>query len=321
MKISLLEPIGIDVALMDELSAPLKKKGHEFVFYPEKTTDPNELYERAKDSDIVMIANNPLPDSVIEKCQNIKMLNVAFTGIDHVGLKACAEKNVTVCNAAGYSNETVSELAVGMAINVLRKINEGDKAVREGKTLASAGLMGTELGTKTVGIIGTGRIGVMTATLFKAFGCRVLGYSRTVKPEAEKAGIEYTDLETLLKESDIVSLHIPSTAETKGFLDAERIALMKPSAILINCARGAVVDNAALAEALNGGKIAGAAIDVFDMEPPIPADYPLLNAKNTLLTPHVAFASKESMIRRAKIVFDNLYAYLDGNPVNVCKIK
>ena len=99
-------------------------------------------------------------------------------------------------------------------------------------------------------------------------------------------------METLLKESDIVSLHIPSTAETKGFLDAEKIALMKPSAILINCARGAVVDNAALAEALNGGKIAGAAIDVFDMEPPIPADYPLLNAKNTLLTPHVAFASK-----------------------------
>ena len=321
MKISLLEPIGIDKALMDELSAPLIEKGHEFIFYDNKTTDTEELYNRAKDRDIVMIANNPLPDSVIERCEKIKMLDVAFTGIDHVGQKACKEKGVVICNAAGYSNETVSELAVGMAINLLRKINAGDKAVREGKTLASAGLMGTELGTKTVGIIGTGRIGIMTAKLFKAFGCRVLGYSRTKKEEAVQAGIEYTELDELLKISDIVSLHVPSTAETKGFLSRERISLMKQTAILINCARGAVVDNEALAEALNSDKIAGAAIDVFDMEPPIPADYPLINAKNTLLTPHVAFASKESMIRRAHIVFDNLYAYLDGKPVNVVDIK
>lgn len=321
MKISLLEPIGIDKALMDELSAPLIEKGHEFIFYDNKTTDTEELYNRAKDSDIVMIANNPLPDSVIERCEKIKMLDVAFTGIDHVGQKACKEKGVVICNAAGYSNETVSELAVGMAINLLRKVNAGDKAVREGKTLASAGLMGTELGTKTVGIIGTGRIGIMTAKLFKAFGCRVLGYSRTKKEEAVQAGIEYTELDELLKISDIVSLHVPSTAETKGFLSRERIDLMKQNAILINCARGAVVDNEALAEALNSDKIAGAAIDVFDMEPPIPADYPLLKAKNTLLTPHVAFASKESMIRRANIVFDNLYAYLEGKPVNVVDIK
>ena len=321
MKISLLEPIGIDKALMDELSAPLIEKGHEFIFYDNKTTDTEELYNRAKDSDIVMIANNPLPDSVLERCEKIKMLDVAFTGIDHVGQKACKEKGVVICNAAGYSNETVSELAVGMAINLLRKINAGDKAVREGKTLASAGLMGTELGTKTVGIIGTGRIGIMIAKLFKAFGCRVIGYSRTKKEEAVQAGIEYTELDELLKISDIVSLHVPSTAETKGFLSRERISLMKQTAILINCARGAVVDNEALAEALNSDKIAGAAIDVFDMEPPIPADYPLINAKNTLLTPHVAFASKESMIRRAHIVFDNLYAYLDGKPVNVVDIK
>lgn len=313
MKISLLEPIGIDKALMDELSAPLIEEGHEFIFYDNKTTDTEELYNRAKDSDIVMIANNPLPDSVIERCEKIKMLDVAFTGIDHVGQKACKEKGVVICNAAGYSNETVSELAVGMAINLLRKVNAGDKAVREGKTLASAGLMGTELGTKTVGIIGTGRIGIMTAKLFKAFGCRVIGYSRTKKEEAVQAGIEYTELDELLKISDIVSLHVPSTAETKGFLSRERISLMKQTAILINCARGAVVDNEALAEALNSDKIAGAAIDVFDMEPPIPADYPLLKAKNTLLTPHVAFASKESMIRRAHIVFDNLYAFWWGN--------
>lgn len=317
MKISLLEPIGIDKELMDELSAPLIEKGHEFAYYDNKTTDEDELYKRACDSEIVMIANNPLPNSVIQKCDKLKMLDVAFTGIDHVGQKACKEKDVMICNAAGYSNETVSELAVGMAINVLRKITNGDKAVRCGETLGSAGLMGTELNTKTVGIIGTGRIGIMTAKLFKAFGCRVIAYSRTDKDEAKKLGIEYVKLEDLFSQSDIISLHIPSTVETKKYINKERIALMKSTAILINCARGAVVDNEALADALNNGSIAGAAIDVFDMEPPIPKDYPLLHSKNTLLTPHVAFASRESMIRRANIVFKNIYTYIEGKPENI----
>ncbi|MEA4971846.1 Glycerate dehydrogenase [bioreactor metagenome] len=317
MKISLLEPIGIDKALIDKLSAPIKEKGHEFVFYDNKTTDEDELYKRACDSDIVIIANNPLPNSVIERCDKLKMLDVAFTGIDHVGQRACKEKNVMICNAAGYSNETVSELVIGMAIVVLRKITDGDKAVRNGGTLTSAGLMGTELNTKTVGIVGTGRIGIMTAKLFKAFGCRVLGFSRTERAEAKEAGIEYVNFEELLSQSDIISLHMPSTAETKNYISKERIELMKSDAILINCARGAVVDNKALADALNSGRIAGAGIDVFDMEPPIPEDYPLLHAKNTMLTPHVAFASKESMIRRANIVFKNIYTYIDGKPENV----
>lgn len=317
MKISLLEPIGIDNELIDRLAEPIRQKGHEFVYFDSKTTDEDELCKRASDSDIVIIANNPLPNGVIEKCRNLKMLDVAFTGIDHVGLSACKSKNVMICNAAGYSNETVSELVIGMAVSVLRKIPEGDRTVRNGGTLASAGLIGTELNTKTVGIIGTGRIGIMTAKLFKAFGCRVLGYSRTHKDEAVNVGIEYVELNELLTESDIVSLHIPSTEETRNYINRERIALMKSSAILINCARGAVVDNTALAEALNNDKIAGAAIDVFDMEPPIPEHYPLLHAKNTLLTPHVAFASKESMIRRANIVFKNIYTYIEGKPENI----
>ena len=120
--------------------------------------------------------------------------------------------------------------------------------------------------------------------------------------------------------SDIVSIHVPNNQETKGLISKERIAAMKPSALLINVARGAIVDNAALAEALNKSKLAGAGIDVFDMEPPIPEDYPLLHAKNTVLTPHVAFATDESMLRRAEIVFQNVEAYLAGNPENVCKL-
>ena len=127
-------------------------------------------------------------------------------------------------------------------------------------------------------------------------------------------------LEEVLSTSDIVSLNLPLNAETRGFLSADKIALMNENTIFINCARGPIVDNEALAKALNDGKLGYACVDVFDMEPPIPADYPLLQAKNTLLTPHQAFISEESMVRRAKIVFDNVTAYLDGKPVNVCKL-
>ena len=131
----------------------------------------------------------------------------------------------------------------------------------------------------------------------------------------------YVSLEELLRESDIVSLHTPSNAATRGMIGAEQIALMKPDALFINCARGPIVDSRALADALNEGRIAGAGIDVFGAEPPIPADEPLLHAKNALLTPHIAFASEESMVRRARIAFSNVYAYLKGAPENLCRLE
>ena len=318
MKISLLEPIGITNELLEELSEPLKAQGHEFVYYNTKTTDTEELYERAKDSEIVMIGNNPLPDSVISRLDKLKMLDIAFTGIDHIGQKSCLKKRVTVCNAAGYSDETVSELAVGMALSMLRKLNECDKVTHLGGTNAS--LRGSELGTKTVGIIGTGRIGTKAAKLFMAFGCKVIAYSRTERDKLLRMGVKYTSLEELLEQSDVVSLNVPLTDKTRGLIGKKELERMKKTAILINCARGPVVDNAELAEALNNEVIAGAAIDVFDMEPPLALDYPLMNAKNTLLSPHVAFLSDESMVRRAHIVFENINAYLEGNPKNVIKI-
>ena len=144
--------------------------------------------------------------------------------------------------------------------------------------------------------------------------------ARHEREEVKAAGIEYVALDDLLRRSDIVSLHTPNNAETRGMIGAAQIAEMKPTAYFINCARGPIVDNVALAEALNAGKIAGAAVDVYDMEPPIPADYPLLSARNTLLTPHVAFLTKEAMVRRADIEFANVQAFLDGRPENVCAI-
>lgn len=318
MKISLLEPLGVSEDLIRELSAPIIAKGHEFVYYPKKTTDPAELKKRSEGCEVVMIANNPYPNEVVEAADELKLLNVAFTGIDHVGTDACKKKGVTVCNAANYSNETVAELVIGMTINLLRKIDECNDTVRRGGT--SAGLAGREIAGRTVGIIGTGRIGMITAKLFLAFGAKVIAYSRTEKPEAGALGIEYVRLEDLMRRSDIISLHTPNNATTRGLISREMIDLMKPSAIFINCARGPIIDDKALADALNEGRIAGAGVDVFNVEPPLGEDQPLLHAKNCLLTPHVAFLSEESMIRRAHIAFDNTLAYLDGRPENVCQL-
>lgn len=318
MKINLLEPLGIPENVIHELSAELTKAGHEFCYYDTKTTEKKELIERSRGADVIMIANTPYPDEVIESAGKLKMVAVAFTGIDHVGLTACKQKGITICNCAGYSNETVAELTIGLAIDVLRHILPADQAVRSGGT--SAGRMGNEICGRTVGIVGTGRIGIRAAQLFGAFGANLLGYARHESEEAIAAGIHFVDLPELLRQSDIVSLHLPLNAETRKFFGAEQFHQMKTGAVFLNCARGAIVDNQALADALNSEKLAGAGIDVFDVEPPIPVDDPLLHAKNTVLTPHVAFASEESMLRRAKIEFENVEAFLAGNPKNVCSL-
>ncbi len=268
MNFSLLERLGVPAETIENLSAWIKAQGHTFTYYDTKTTDVEELKRRSAGQDVVMIANNPYPDEVVRAADSLKLLAVAFTGIDHVGLDACREKGVTVCNCAGYSNVCVAEQVIGMTISLLRYFPVCDKTVREGGT--SAGLAGQEIAGKTVGIIGCGQIGFRAAQLFQAFGAKVLAYARHERPEVRAAGIEYVPLDQLLAESDIVSLHTPNNAETRGLIGAEQLGKMKPTAYFINCARGPIVDNAALAEALNAGKLAGAAIDVYDMEPPHP---------------------------------------------------
>ena len=318
MKIALLEPLGVSRERIDALAAPIRAAGHSFTYYENKTTDPQELIARSRGQDIVIIANNPYPAAVVRAADQLKMLDVAFTGIDHVGLDACRERGVMVCNAANYSNETVAEMVFGLTIGLLRKMPEADRALRAGGT--SAGLMGREIAGRTVGVIGTGRIGTRVAQLFLAFGAKVIAASRTEKEDVRAMGVEYVSLEELMARSDIVTLHTPSNPSTRGLISRELIDRMKPTALFINCARGPIVDSAALADALNEGRIAGAGIDVYNVEPPIPQDEPLLHAKHTILLPHVAFLSEEAMVRRAHIVFDNLQAYLDGTPKNVCKL-
>ena len=315
MKISLIEPLGVPQEVIERLSAKIKKEGHTFVSYDSVSADAEEQKERMRDSDIVMIANHPVYAEAVLAAKNLKMIDVAFTGIDHVPQDVCREKGIMICNAAGYSTETVAELVIGMAVDALRNVAKANDVVRKGGT--SAGIGGREIAGRTVGIIGLGAIGMRCAELFQAFGAKVIAYNRSEKEEAKARGIVYKPLNDVLRDSDIISLNLPNTAETKGLISKEKIALMKHDAVFINCARGPIVDNAALAEALNKDELGFACIDVFDMEPPIPADYALLQAKNTLLTPHQGFISEEAMVRRAEIVFRNVYAYLEGNPENV----
>lgn len=315
MRIKLLEPLNVPETLIEELSKPLKEAGHEFVYYDEKTTDVDELAERSADADIVMIANNPYPKEAFEKAENLEFINVAFTGVDHVDQKAAKEQDIKIANAAGYSDTSVSELVIGLTLDVYRKISVGNETIREGDQVQV--YQGNEIKGKTVGIIGTGNIGLETAKLFNAFGANLLGYNRSEKEEAKELGLEYVSLDELLQQSDIVSVHLPLNDETKNTLSKEKLSLMKPEAILINAARGPIIDNDALAELLNDEKIAGAGIDVFDMESPIPEDYPLLSAKNAVLTPHVAFLTDESMVNRAHIAFENVEKYLEGHPQNI----
>jgi D-3-phosphoglycerate dehydrogenase len=313
MKIVMLEPLGVAEDIVMNQARRVTDAGHEFVFCGQKLTEEEKI-ERAKDADAFIITNGKLSADVINAADHLKMISVGFTGIDHVDLAACKAKDVRVCNCQGYATVPTGELAVGLMLACLRNIVPYDQVVRDGGTLA--GYTHNTLEGKTVGILGTGAIGLKTAALCKAFGCNLIAYSRTEKQEALDMGIKYVDIDTLFKEADIISLHTPLTDETRCIVSRERIFSMKKNAILINCGRGGLVDSAALADALNEGAIRGAGIDVFEMEPPIPADHPLLHAKNCILTPHVGFYSQESLTIRVGMVMDNVTAWLDGHPIN-----
>lgn len=315
MKISLIDPLEVKESYIKEQKEKLEKLGHEFTYYEESCQNDEEKIERLKDQDIAIITNKPVSRKVIENT-NLELIDVAFTGVDHVDLDACKENNIKVLNASGYSDDSVAELVIGLAIGVLRKFDKNNENIFEGK---SNPLLGSLIKGKTFGVIGTGNIGKKLIELLQVFGCDIIAYSRTEKDDIKALGVEYVDLETLLKKSDIVSLHIPNNKETKHFLGKEELDLMKEGAVLINCARGAVVDNDYLAKLLNENKLR-VGIDVFDMEPPLPEDYPLRNAKNVILTNHVAFYTEEAMQIRAEIVFDNLYSYLKGEIKNEIKL-
>ncbi len=308
MKIVVIEPLGVEENHFMQIARAAVGEEPEIILWNTRTTDVKELGERGKDADIIALGNLPFPREVLEQCKNLKMLAVAFTGLDHVDLAYCEEHGIKVQNCAGYATTAVAELTFGLILDVYRNILPCDATTRVGGT--KDGLVGLELEGKTIGVVGTGAIGARVIELAKAFHMNVLAYNRT---PGKVKDVDYLPLEELLSKSDIVSLHIPLTTKTKGIIGKKELEMMKASAILINTARGPVVDTKALADALKSEKIAGAGIDVFDTEPPLDLDEALLHTPHTVVTPHVAFATKESMIKRAIIEFDNIASFIKKN--------
>lgn len=308
MNIVCVESLGISRERFESLKAHYTAMGHDFTYYMDRREDETTLADRMREADVAVISNIKLSAAVLAQCPKLRYLSVAFTGLDHIDLAYCREHGIKVQNAAGYSTTAVSELAVGMMLDLLRNIVTLNEKIRQGGSRGT--FLGRELRGKTVGIVGTGAIGTATARLLVAFGAKVVAWSRTERPEVKALGVEYMPLDDLLRQSDIVSLHVPLCDETRGLIGERELALMKPTALLVNTARGPVCDIAAVGRALIESSIAGAAFDVFEHEPPLPIDHLLLSTNRCLVTPHVAFATEESFAARADIVFGHVDEWL-----------
>ena len=295
-----------------QLKKEFEELGHELVFFGDRNEDEQELIKRAEGADAIVVSNIPITKKFIDACPKLSMISVAFTGVDHIDMQTCNDRNILVSNAAGFSTESVAELTIGMILSVYRKIVGGDAMTRFGGD--RGGFLGTELNGKTLGIIGAGEIGLRVAEIAKVFNCKVLAYSRS---EKSVEGVKFVDKETLLKESDIVSLHVPLTEGTKDLMGKDEFKLMKPDAILINTARGPVVNSDALCWALEESEIAGAAVDVYEKEPPLVKEHVLFTAPNLIMLPHIAYATNESFEKRIDIVMENIKLWLQGKPRNI----
>ncbi len=312
MKITFLEPLGISGDSLKRIVEEAVGTGHEITYYQDRNEDPQVLTERSQGADCVVLSNMKYGRDIMEKCPELKMICVAFTGVDLVDIQYCKEKGIRVCNCAGYSTVAVADLVFGFVIDMARNVLACNDAVRDGGT--KQGLVGFELEGKKFGVIGAGAIGERVLQIAQAFGCETYAYNRSVK---EIPGVTFVSMEELLKTCDIVSVHVPQTSETVGLMGEAQFGMMKKNALFINTARGPIVDSEALAKALNEGWIAGAAVDVFEVEPPVAKDHVLFGARNLIATPHVAFASEQAFEKRAVIVGENIKCWLAGSMQNV----
>jgi glyoxylate reductase len=249
----------------------------------------------------------------------LRVVSNMAVGYDNIDVAACTARGIAVGNTPGVLTETTADLTVALLLAAARRIVESADFVRAGEwqTWSPMGLTGQDVYGSTVGIVGLGRIGQAVARRLRGFDCRILYYDPTPSPEADSLGAEYADMETLLTESDVVTLHCPLTPETHHLIDAATLRKMKPTAALINTSRGPVVDQAALFDALREGVIAAAGLDVTDPEPIAPDD-PLLALPNCVVLPHIGSASVATRTRMAQIAADNLLAGLRGEPLPHC---
>ena len=291
----------------------------EFQVY--ERTPPDKVLERAQGADVLFTNKTPLTESVLTQLPTLTFIGVLATGYNIVDTATARKRGILVSNVPGYSTASVVQLTFALLLELTLHVQRHSDSVMEGKWARSADFSFwdyplIELADKTMGIIGFGSIGEKVADVATAFGMNVIGSKRHRTDQSHRKNFRWAELPDLLAQSDVVSIHCPLLLETQGLINKNTVAQMKPSAFLLNTSRGPIVVDQDLADALNKGVIAGAGIDVLSNEPPA-ADNPLFSAKNCLITPHIAWASKEARTRLMAITVENLTAFMNGNPVNV----
>lgn len=286
----------------------------------DRTPDKVTVIARIGQADIITTNKVPIDSSILDACPSIKLICCLSTGYNVVDIQAAKTRHIPVCNVPAYSTDAVAQFTFALLLELCHRIGHHDHAVHQGRWSAHPDFCfwdtpQMELAGKTMGIIGFGRIGQSVGKIAKAMGMNVLAYSRTQRVETAAVG-KYVDLDTLLRSSDVISLHCPLFPETEKLINCEVINKMKDGAILLNTSRGPVIDEQAVADALHDGKLRGAAMDVVSVEP-ITSDNPLLGAPNCIITPHMAWAPADTRQRILDITVKNIRGFLNGTPVNV----
>lgn len=283
-----------------------------------ETTEPSEILERIQGFDIVVTKEMPVSGDIIRRFpDSVKLICEAGTGYNNLDLEAAREKGITVCNVPSYSTERVAHTAIMMIMNLSssmrRQIAMLTKSNHDNFTKCMQ-VDHVEINAKTLGVVGAGHIGREVIKVAQALGMKILAYD--VNAAGDEPGIHFTSLEEVLSQSDYVSLHCPLMPQTRHIINKDTLALMKPTAFIINTARGPLIDEAALIEALQAGRIAGAGLDVQEVEPPA-EDNPLYQMENVILTPHMGWRGLETRQRLVSILADDIKNYLNGTPINV----
>lgn len=303
--------------LFDDVHSRLAKQ-YDLEIWDRYQAPPRDvIISKAREADALVTLLSDKIDCEVLNGARTKIIAQYAVGFDNVDLRCATEHGIYVTNTPNVLTEATAEFTWALILSAARRVVEGDHFVRFGEWYRASTnwhptmLMGMELQNKVLGVVGLGRIGRRTAEIGKAFGMRVIYWSRTQHQDAEKAGIKYAPLDVLLKTSDVVSLNLPLSKETKGIINADKLKIMKPSAILVNTGRGSLIDTDALVQALKDGLIAGAGLDVYEQEP-LPENHALTAFKNVVLAPHAASATYESRHGMAELVAENLLAFKDG---------
>ena len=286
----------------------------------DRTAD-DQIVARAHDAEIVLTMRTGLSAQILRQLKKTRYIGVLFTGYDVVDVKAARELGITVTNIPTYGTASVAELTFALLLELCHHVALHSEAARAGEWSRSVDFTFwktplIELAGKTIGIIGLGRIGRRVTEIALAFELRAIAADAIRSPVPDWPNFRWCEIDELLSLADVASLHCPLLPQTQGIINARSLALMKPSAFLINVSRGPLIIEQDLADALNNGRLAGAAVDVLSSEPPSP-DNPLLRAKNCIVTPHIAWATKEARTRLLNTAIANVRAFLDGHPVNV----